>query len=528
MSSKGSGTSSALSQSQILSFPRLFSYDAYLLRLGTVGLLLCDLAVSIGVFILAFSLRQGEPVFYRPVGSFWPTDVTWAFRPYFALFLFIPIVRLLTLRHYGLYRLRGEYAYFEDLVNIFKAVTTGSLIVMVIVFLFRGGFAYSNFSYSRLVFVYDWILALSGYGIVRVLLRALQTTVRHHAFNLIPTLIVGTGQEARVCLAEIAEEPRLGYRVVGVLTTQEAVSEEIESNEVGGFPILGSFANLPALAKQYGITEVLITDSHLASKDIFQAMMRCGRRHRLSFRVVPNLFNCLPRKTEIDQIGSLPMIKLFEDPLAGPNRILKRALDVTGALIGILLTSPLWAIVMLLIKRESSGPALYKQERVGMDGRLFQMYKFRSMRTDVDDSIHREVMKATIADPHAANQGSSDQPIFGKVVNDPRLTRIGAWIRRYSIDELPNLLNVLLGDMSLVGPRPPIPYEVELYQEWHRARFHIKPGITGLWQVSGRNRLNFEQMVQLDLYYIENWSLWLELKILLKTIPVVLRGDNAY
>ena len=163
-----------------------------------------------------------------------------------------------------------------------------------------------------------------------------------------------------------------------------------------------------------------------------------------------------------------------------------------------------------------------------MDGRVFQMYKFRSMRVDADDSIHREVMRQNITNAQSANQGDDEQPIFGKIANDPRLTQIGEWIRRYSVDELPNLLNVLIGEMSLVGPRPPIPYEVEMYEEWHRSRFNIKPGITGLWQVSGRNRLNFEQMVQLDLYYIENWSIWLELKILLLTIPVVLRGDNAY
>ncbi len=528
MSSKGPGSSSALPQTQVLSFPRVVPSDAYVLRTATVALVLCDLIVATASFLVAFYLRHNEAVFYRPLGAWLPTDITWGFRPYFVLLAFIPVVRILTLRYYGLYQLRGEYAFFEDATHLVKAVTMSSLFVIVIVFFFRGGFAFQTFSYSRLVFVYDWALALGGYALVRILLRSLQNILRRRSLNLIPTLVVGTGQSSQVCIAEISEEPRLGYYVVGALATSSSTPEELEKGEVQGVPILGQFDDLPALAKQSGVTEILITDSTLPSRDIFQSMMRVGRKHHLTFRVVPNLFNCLPRKTEIDQIGSLPMIKLFEDPLAGPNRILKRTIDIVGASVGIILLTPFWAVIAFLIKRESPGPALYKQERVGMDGRVFQMYKFRSMRVDADDSIHREVMRQNITNAQSANQGDDEQPIFGKIANDPRLTQIGEWIRRYSVDELPNLLNVLIGEMSLVGPRPPIPYEVEMYEEWHRSRFNIKPGITGLWQVSGRNRLNFEQMVQLDLYYIENWSIWLELKILLLTIPVVLRGDNAY
>jgi lipopolysaccharide/colanic/teichoic acid biosynthesis glycosyltransferase len=162
-----------------------------------------------------------------------------------------------------------------------------------------------------------------------------------------------------------------------------------------------------------------------------------------------------------------------------------------------------------------------------MDGKLFLMIKFRSMQYNADEEAHRELMKKTI-NGEEANQGTDENPVYGKIQGDPRMTRIGAWIRRYSIDELPQVLNVIKGDMSMVGPRPPIPYEVRCYQDWHRSRFHVKPGLTGLWQVSGRNRLHFEEMVRLDIYYIENWSILLDLKILLKTPAVMLRGDNEY
>ena len=162
-----------------------------------------------------------------------------------------------------------------------------------------------------------------------------------------------------------------------------------------------------------------------------------------------------------------------------------------------------------------------------MDGRIFLCYKFRTMRADADDSTHREAYRHNIGGAAAANAGDDDAPIFGKVRNDPRVTRAGRWLRRSSLDELPQFLNVLNGDMSIVGPRPPIPYEVKEYDIWHRKRLDMKPGVTGLWQVSGRNRLPFDEMVRIDLYYIENWSFWFDLKIILLTLPAVLRGDGA-
>jgi lipopolysaccharide/colanic/teichoic acid biosynthesis glycosyltransferase len=162
-----------------------------------------------------------------------------------------------------------------------------------------------------------------------------------------------------------------------------------------------------------------------------------------------------------------------------------------------------------------------------MDGRIFLCYKFRTMDADADDTAHREAYQKNIRGHAEANAGDTDRPVFGKVRNDARVTRTGKWLRRSSLDELPQLFNVLKGDMSVVGPRPPIPYEVEGYELWHRKRLDMKPGITGLWQVSGRNRLTFDEMVRTDLYYIENWSLWLDLKIILLTLPAVWRGDGA-
>jgi lipopolysaccharide/colanic/teichoic acid biosynthesis glycosyltransferase len=183
-------------------------------------------------------------------------------------------------------------------------------------------------------------------------------------------------------------------------------------------------------------------------------------------------------------------------------------------------------LIGLLIKLDSNGGVFYTQERVGMDGRLFLLYKFRTMKAGADPEIHKEYQKAFIEGRAEANLGDTGKPTY-KLLSDPRVTRVGKWLRRTSLDEVPQLLNVLMSDMSIVGPRPPIAYEVEAYALWHRKRLDMKPGLTGLWQVSGRNRLPFEEMVRLDLYYIENWSLLLDVKIILRTVFVML-GREGY
>jgi exopolysaccharide biosynthesis polyprenyl glycosylphosphotransferase len=270
---------------------------------------------------------------------------------------------------------------------------------------------------------------------------------------------------------------------------------------------------------------VIIADHRVNGDALFEVMMRSGRRRGVEFRIAPSLFNCLPRKTEIDQIGALPMIRLFREPLSQWARMLKRTSDLFIAVLALALLLPVWLVIALLIKLDSHGPVFYVQERVGMDGRVFSLFKFRTMHVGTDDELHRDYQRKFIAGRAEANVGDAQKPTY-KLRDDPRITRVGQILRRLSLDEVPQLLNVLRGEMSVVGPRPPIPYEVEAYQLWHRKRLDMKPGVTGLWQVSGRNRLPFEEMVKLDLFYIENWSLLQDLKIVLRTVVVILRGDG--
>jgi exopolysaccharide biosynthesis polyprenyl glycosylphosphotransferase len=210
---------------------------------------------------------------------------------------------------------------------------------------------------------------------------------------------------------------------------------------------------------------------------------------------------------------------------------IKRIIDIAGSIVGLVISSPLFLIIPILIKMTSKGPVLFKQERLGQFGRKFIFLKFRSMRIDNDDSIHREYIKDLITQKsdRCKNDGESDRKNVYKIEGDPRITLIGKFLRKTSLDELPQFINVLKGEMSLVGPRPPIPYEYDDYKLWHMKRvIEVKPGITGLWQVEGRSSTAFDEMVRLDLKYIREWSLWLDIKIILKTPWVILTGKGAY
>lgn len=483
-------------------------------------LVVTDALVVAGSFILAFYLREGISAFAEGSTFAWSNR----FAPYGALLLFVIGIRLLCFRYCDLYRLRGEFSFVDDGIRLFKATAIGSLLIVAAAFLYRGGFEFRAFSYARGVFVVDFFLVLVSVGAIRFVTRSAQTLARRRQINLIPTLVVGRGPEAALFIREMRERPALGYRVIGVVDTQTPEAHQIGNYE--GVPVVATLEGLPEAIRDAGANEVIIADPQVSGDALFEVMMRCGRRRGIEFRIAPSLFNCLPRKTEIDQIGVLPMIRLFREPLSSGARMLKRTFDIVCSALAIVLLFPLWILLALLIKLDSKGPVFYTQERVGMDGRLFLLYKFRTMIANADPELHREYQRAFIAGRAKANLDDDQKPTY-KLLADPRITRAGKFLRRTSLDEVPQLLNVLMGDMSVVGPRPPIPYEVEAYELWHRKRLDMKPGLTGLWQVSGRNRLPFEEMVRLDLYYIENWSLLLDLKIILRT-GFVMIGREGY
>jgi exopolysaccharide biosynthesis polyprenyl glycosylphosphotransferase len=489
-----------------------------------------DACLTVFCFTLAFRWREGAAVLSE-TAWIWSKE----FEPYAGVLLFAVPCRLIMLSYQRVYRLQGAFSYTAEAIKIFKAVAVGSLLIVSWAFLFRGGFAFREFSYSRGVFLFDFALALLIFTIFHLALRRVQTFFRQRDINLIPTLIVGTNREAEQTIGELRMRPHLGYRVLGTITAEKGdelriTNDELRNNSNENESIrnpIGSLNDLPRLIRELEIQEVIITDDKIPSERFFEIMLEIGRRQKVEFRFAPSLFNVLPQKTSVEQIGVLPMVRLFREPLSDVEKFVKRAFDIMIAGAAIALLSPIWLIVSILVKLDSPGTVFFRQERVGMDGRVFLCYKFRTMLSDADDRIHREAYRKNIEGATEANAGDDEKPLFGKVKNDPRITRVGNWLRRSSLDELPQFLNVLRGEMSVVGARPPIPYEVEEYDPAHRRRLDMKPGITGLWQVSGRSRLSFEEMVRIDLYYIENWSLWLDLKIILLTLPAILRGDGA-
>ncbi|MDD3803989.1 MAG: sugar transferase [bacterium] len=252
------------------------------------------------------------------------------------------------------------------------------------------------------------------------------------------------------------------------------------------------------------------------SKDFIMNAIAYAKNNNIQIFLLSNMFDLAISKVDMTTFEGIPVIDLSLPSTYSLHTLSKRIFDIIGSLALMIVLSPIFIIVAIMIKFDSKGPIFFRQERVGKNGKKFKMLKFRSMYVNNDNSKHKEYVAKLI------KEGSRDPSGSFKIVNDPRITNVGKFIRKFSLDEFPQLENVFKGDMSLVGPRPPLQYEVENYDEWHKRRLSVRPGMTGMWQVSGRNQVGFEDMVLLDIYYVENWTVWLDLQILLKTIPVVL------
>nr|WP_243863850.1 sugar transferase [Brooklawnia cerclae] len=330
-------------------------------------------------------------------------------------------------------------------------------------------------------------------------------------------LLGGSGAVARKLVAEIDKRPELGIDVVGACLRDRSIDAFIPGSQIS---VLGGIDDaLDAMRLQQADTLLVTGTAGLSSEKIRQLSWALDpeSQHLL---LAPPLLDIAGPRTQLRPIDGVPLIQVDIPRFSGGKFIAKRATDIAAALFLIVLLIPLWLIVPLLIWREDHAPALFRQCRVGLGGRTFTMYKFRSMRPDAEQLLAK--LKAEHDSSTVGNE------VLFKLRDDPRVTRVGRVLRKFSVDELPQLFNVLRGDMSLVGPRPPLEREVEQYEAQVRRRFLVKPGITGMWQVNGRSRLSWEESVRLDLYYVENWSLVGDLRILFRTVKVVLHRDGAY
>ncbi len=287
-------------------------------------------------------------------------------------------------------------------------------------------------------------------------------------------------------------------------------------------PVIGRLERIASLAAKHPNLEAVIVLPERDHSQVERIIKLC-ERHRVRWRVMPRVAQSMALTVEM--VGAIPLIGPPGSNIEGLNCIVKRGFDIVVATLMLLVLSPILLLAAIAIWLFDGSPLLFRQTRIGIHGTPFELLKFRTMRTQCSDTVHREYVKEWIQRNAAERSEAGGAKVY-KIGSDPRVTPIGRWLRRFSIDEFPQLLNVLYGNMSLIGPRPAMPYELELYQEWHRHRLDAPPGITGLWQVSGRNRLSFEQMVQLDIEYIEDWSLAGDMGILLRTLPAMLQGSG--
>jgi exopolysaccharide biosynthesis polyprenyl glycosylphosphotransferase len=399
----------------------------------------------------------------------------------------------------------------EEFRRIIAAI--GTTIAAIALF----GF-WSKIPYSRLWLGITWILTVLLCLATRKRWHRAMARMRVDGGLAYRTLVVGANEEAKSAL-EAFRSPALGFRAVAVVPTETGNGHRApRSNERLIQISTNAVENVEALRwaiRELAVDCVFVASSAVSPEDMAQ-IAKAARLEGVEVRLSMNLPHILPTRLTVQPLDHLTIISVKSARLSGGQAAAKRAVDILGAAFGLLVTLPLCIGIALAIKIGSGSPVLFRQARVGRQGRLFTLLKFRTMVTGA------EGMLIDLRDRNEA-----DGPMF-KIRQDPRVTSVGRWLRTWSLDELPQLVNVLKGEMSLVGPRPPLPQEVACYEDWQHGRLEVSPGITGLWQVEGRVELSFDESVRRDIFYIENWSLSYDLFIMAKTIPALLSRRGAY
>jgi exopolysaccharide biosynthesis polyprenyl glycosylphosphotransferase len=449
--------------------------------------------------ISAYNLRFAEfTAEIRPVIFSLP------FSSYIYIVFYIAIFWLLIFAAAGLYNIKGFDKISNEIYRVVFGCSTG--LVAVIIFMF---FRRELFS-SRFIILAAWFFSIIYVLTARIFIRKLQRHLYRLGIGVNRVAIIGDTETSEKLIGAFSANRAIGYEIVKKIKSLDA----------------GAYWELENLVKFRNLDEVVQADPNLSKEETLKIMDFC-EEHHLVFKYAADLLGTKILKTEVNMIAGIPIVELKITPLDGWGRIAKRIADVIFSIFFIILFSPIYLIAALLIKLESRGPVIYKNERVSKEG-IFNLFKFRSMQLNycVGPNYQNNSEALEFEQELIEKQNTKTGPVY-KIGNDPRLTKVGRFIRRFSIDELPQFFNVFLGTMSIVGPRPHQPREVALYQKNHKKVLAIKPGLTGLAQISGRSDLNFEEEVKIDTYYIENWSPWLDIIIMLKTPLAILKKRKA-
>jgi exopolysaccharide biosynthesis polyprenyl glycosylphosphotransferase len=469
-------------------------------RWSTLILVLTDVILINVAFVLSYHMRY-ELQWIRAVAEAYYVP----FDAYVPVSILLTVILLFVFKVEGLYDRRRGSSWLDDIYIISTSTLVGIAIMIFIFFLYRAHF------YSRLIFLYAVLLIVTFLSLSRLIERQIGARLRRRGVGVDRVLIVGAGTVGRAIMRSILARPELGYSPVGFVDDDPKKQE----TDIGPFKAMGGTGDLAAILRNEAIDQVIVTLPWMSHRKVL-GIIADSERQGVRARFVPDLLQMSLSQVDTDVMDGIPLIGVKEPILKGWKIALKRFIDIFISSTALLVLSPFLSLTAILIKLDSPGPVFFKQTRLGRGAKPFTCYKFRSMWEDAEE-----------VKPALSELNEAAGPIF-KIKDDPRVTRMGKVLRRFSIDELPQLINVFRGDMSMVGPRPPLPCEAEEYEDWHHERLKIPSGITGLWQVMGRSDLTFDEMVMLDLYYAENWSLWQDFKIMLRTIPTVLFGRGAY
>ena len=428
-----------------------------------------------------------------------------SFADYIPIQIIFTLAFLLMFRLDHVYSQRRTFDWFDQAYGMFNASLKAMIILQATVFVYR------PLIYSRLMLVEAAVAALLLTTILRVVIDSIGQHRLRNGIGVANVLIVGAGEIGRAVMRVMVARPELGLRCIGFVDDDP----ERGTTDIGRFPALGHCNNIASVLQAQRVDEMVITLPWNAQSRIFELVALCNRKQIVA-RVSPSLLQLNLFRMDVDDYGGIPLLTSGQHNITGTDQLIKRVMDIFVSSLMLVLSAPIIALMCLVIRIESPGSPIFSHTRIGKAGRPFTMFKLRSMKANAEDIKHALM-----------TQNEADGPLF-KMKEDPRTTRVGRFIRRTSIDELLQFWNVLKGDMSVVGPRPHVPAEVASYTDWHRPRLNMRPGITGLSQISGRSELSFDETALLDLYYIENWSLSLDMRIMLKTPVYLLTARGAY
>lgn len=411
---------------------------------------------------------------------------------------------LILLAWNGAYKDLRTKSFKDEIIIIIKTGILATITLGSLIFIFKMTLT------SRLFIATYSVFTIFFITLNKLILNKFFNYIHSKGFNQVNLLIVGTGKRAREFIRVVKNHSNWGLRIVGLIDDEHGMF----GKEIEGYRVLGRLQDIPFILHRKVIDRVIFVVPRLWLNRIDEAILAC-EREGISTSISMDLYNLRIAKVRQTDFSGFPLLEFETFSASEWQLFIKRIMDIVFSIILLILFSPILITAAIAIKLTSKGPIFFTQIRSGLNGRKFKLYKFRTM-----------VVGAEMKKRELEKMNEMSGPVF-KIRKDPRITPVGRILRKFSIDELPQLFNVLKGDMSIVGPRPPLPVEVELYKMWQRRRLSLKPGLTCIWQVSGRNKIQFEKWMEMDLEYIDRWSLWLDIKILFKTVFVVLTGYGA-